>query len=70
MKLTGVNKKEEFVRRIKVAVQIKVTKVNNLPSGLRIIVDFDKQDSTYGDAQGQVAGYLGTLAADCVLFPI
>ena len=51
-------------------IQVKVREVNNLPSGLCIFVDFDEQDSAYGDAQGILAGFLGTLAYDCNLFPI
>ncbi|OIW11620.1 hypothetical protein TanjilG_31899 [Lupinus angustifolius] len=57
---------ERVVKQIKV----KVREVNNLPIGLCIIVDFDEQGAIYGDAQGFLAGFLGTLASDCKLFPI
>uniref|UniRef100_A0A3Q7J9T7 Uncharacterized protein n=1 Tax=Solanum lycopersicum TaxID=4081 RepID=A0A3Q7J9T7_SOLLC len=36
----------------------------------RIIVDFDAYNSAYGDAQGLLAGYCGSLAIDCNLFLI
>lgn len=51
-------------------IKVKAKQVNNLPSGLRILVDFNEQDSAYGDAQGLLAGFLGILACDCNLFPI
>ncbi|OIV97214.1 hypothetical protein TanjilG_02922 [Lupinus angustifolius] len=57
---------ESVVKQIKV----KVREVNNLPIGLRIIVDFDEQCATYGDATGLLAGFLGTLASNSKLFPV
>ena len=33
-------------------------------------MDFDSYNSAYGDAQGLLAGYSGSLAIDCNLFPI
>ena len=36
----------------------------------KLFVNFDEQGSAYGEAQGVLAGYYGTLAADCKLFPI
>jgi len=33
-------------------------------------VDFDAYNSAYGDAHGLLAGYCGSLAIDCNLFPI
>nr|KYP43580.1 hypothetical protein KK1_034958 [Cajanus cajan] len=57
---------EDTVKKIKV----KVTGVNSLPRELRIIVDFDDQGQEIGEAQALLAGFLGTLAADCKLFPM
>lgn len=51
-------------------INVKVNEVNNLTVGERIIVDFDAYNSAYGDAQGLLAGYCGSLAIDCNLFPI
>ncbi|KAI5437987.1 hypothetical protein KIW84_023933 [Lathyrus oleraceus] len=52
--------------------KIKTTKdqVNNLSIGERVIVHFDDQGATYGEAQGLLAGYCGILAIDGNLFPI
>ncbi|XP_020207131.1 uncharacterized protein LOC109792163 [Cajanus cajan] len=44
--------------------------VNSLPRELRISVDFDDQGQAIGEAQALLAGFLGTLAADCKLFPM
>ncbi|KAL2330615.1 hypothetical protein Fmac_018196 [Flemingia macrophylla] len=57
---------EETIKKIKV----KVKGVNNLPRELRIIVKFDDQGQAIGEAQALLAGFLGTLAADCKLFPM
>ncbi|KAL2325971.1 hypothetical protein Fmac_025029 [Flemingia macrophylla] len=57
---------EETIKKIKV----KVKGVNNLPRELRIIVEFDDQGQAIDEAQALLAGYLGTLAADCKLFPM
>ncbi|KAL5165350.1 hypothetical protein HKD37_18G050490 [Glycine soja] len=57
---------EETIKKIKV----KVRGVNSLPRELRIIVNFDDQGQTIGEAQALLAGFLGTLAADCKLFPM
>ncbi|KAH0757757.1 hypothetical protein KY290_021250 [Solanum tuberosum] len=51
-------------------INVKVNEVNNLTVGERIIVDFDSYNSAYGDAQGLLAGYCGSLAIDCNLFLI
>eukprot|EP00256_Glycine_max_P069312 XP_025983907.1 uncharacterized protein LOC106798427 [Glycine max] len=57
---------EETIKKIKV----KVRGVNSLPRELRIIVNFDDQGQAIGEAQTLLAGFLGTLAADCKLFPM
>ncbi|KAL5161466.1 hypothetical protein HKD37_07G018745 [Glycine soja] len=57
---------EETIKKIKV----KVKGVNSLPRELRIIVNFDDQGQAIGEAQALLAGFLGTLAADCKLFPM
>ncbi|KAL2319078.1 hypothetical protein Fmac_032954 [Flemingia macrophylla] len=57
---------EETIKKIKV----KVKGVNNLPRELRIVVDFDDQGQSIGEAQALLVGFLGTLAADCKLFPM
>lgn len=49
---------------------MKVRGVNSLPRELRIIVNFDDQGQAIGEAQALLAGFLGTLAADCKLFPM
>ncbi|KAJ1410844.1 putative transposase, Ptta/En/Spm, plant [Sesbania bispinosa] len=51
-------------------IKVKVREVNNIPNGLHIIVDFDEQGMAYGDAQGLLVGFCGTLAVDCNLFPM
>uniref|UniRef100_A0A151UGS0 Uncharacterized protein n=1 Tax=Cajanus cajan TaxID=3821 RepID=A0A151UGS0_CAJCA len=51
-------------------IKIKVREVNNLPSGERIVVEFDDQGQAFGQAQGLLAGFCGILATDCNLFPI
>ncbi|KAF1883757.1 hypothetical protein Lal_00012674 [Lupinus albus] len=58
------------LERVVKQIKVKVREVNNLPIGQRIILDFDEQGAAYGDAQGLLAGFLGTLASDCKLFPI
>lgn len=50
--------------------QINVKEVINLTVGEHIIVDFDQYNAPYGDAQALLAGYCGSLAIDCNLFPI
>ncbi|KAK2381530.1 hypothetical protein QL285_069121 [Trifolium repens] len=50
--------------------KIKVKELNNFSKDLRIIVEFDDQWAAYGEAQGLLAGYCGSLAIDCKLFPI
>ncbi|KAL5137407.1 hypothetical protein HKD37_10G027776 [Glycine soja] len=57
---------EETIKKIKV----KVRGVNSLPRELRIIVNFDDQGQAIGEAQALLAGFLGTLVADCKLFPM
>jgi len=51
-------------------IKVKVGEVNNLPRGERIIVDFDELGMAIGEGKGVLAGYCGTLAIDCNLFPI
>ncbi|KAL2340918.1 hypothetical protein Fmac_008858 [Flemingia macrophylla] len=51
-------------------IKVKVRGVNSLPRELCIIVDFDDQGQAIGEAQALLAGFLGTLAADCKLFPM
>ncbi|QCE14727.1 hypothetical protein DEO72_LG11g1732 [Vigna unguiculata] len=51
-------------------IKVKVREVNNLPRGERIIVDFDELVMAIGEGQGVLAGYCGSLAIDCNLFPI
>ncbi|XP_058777020.1 uncharacterized protein LOC131651372 isoform X2 [Vicia villosa] len=51
-------------------IQLKYWLVNDLPIGLRVIVNFDDQGAAFGEAQGLLAGYCGTLATNCKLFPI
>ncbi|OIT19523.1 hypothetical protein A4A49_60500, partial [Nicotiana attenuata] len=47
-------------------IRVKLNEVNNLTVGERIIVEFDD----YNAALGLLAGYCGSLAIDCNLFPI
>ena len=49
---------------------MKVRGVNSLPRELHIIVNFDDQGQAIGEAQALLTGFLGTLAADCKLFPM
>ncbi|XP_059289354.1 uncharacterized protein LOC132042860 isoform X2 [Lycium ferocissimum] len=51
-------------------INVKANEVNNLPTGERIIVNFDYYGAAYGEAQGLLAGYCGLLAIDGNLFPI
>ncbi|WVZ02274.1 hypothetical protein V8G54_023080 [Vigna mungo] len=51
-------------------IKVKVKEVNNLPSGERIIVEFDEIGMPIGEGQGVLAGYCGLLATDGNLFPI
>uniref|UniRef100_A0A1U7XQQ8 Uncharacterized protein LOC104236904 n=2 Tax=Nicotiana sylvestris TaxID=4096 RepID=A0A1U7XQQ8_NICSY len=51
-------------------IRVKVNEVNNLTVGERVIVNFDDYNAEYGEAQGLLAGYCGSLAIDCNLFPI
>jgi hypothetical protein len=51
-------------------IKVKVKELNNFSKDLRIIVEFDDQWAAYGEAQGLLAGYCGSLAIDCKLFPI
>ncbi|KAF3618970.1 putative pre-mRNA-processing factor 6-like [Capsicum annuum] len=51
-------------------INVKVNEVNYLPVGERIIVNFDDYDAAYGDAQGLLVGYCGSLVIDYNLFPI
>ena len=44
--------------------------VHNLPEGLRIVVNFDRQHAAIGEATGLLAGVCGQLATDCVAFSI
>lgn len=51
-------------------IKLKYWQVHDLPKGERVIVHFDEQAAAYGEAQGLLAGYCGTLAIDPNLFPI
>jgi hypothetical protein len=51
-------------------IKLKYWQVNDLPIGERVIVHFDDQGAAYGEAQGLLAGYCGTLATNPNLFPI
>jgi hypothetical protein len=57
---------QRAIKRIK----LKYWQVNDLPIGERVIVHFDEQAAAYGEAQGLLAGYIGTLAILSNLFPI
>ncbi|KAH0639344.1 hypothetical protein KY285_035930 [Solanum tuberosum] len=46
----------------------EVNEVNNLTIGERIIVKLDDYNATYGEAQGLLFGYCGSLAIDCICF--
>ncbi|RYR25814.1 hypothetical protein Ahy_B02g059808 [Arachis hypogaea] len=51
-------------------LHLLVKDVHNLPEGLRIVVNFDRQHAAIGEAAGLLAGVCGQLATDCVAFPI
>ncbi|KAH0725469.1 hypothetical protein KY284_001334 [Solanum tuberosum] len=51
-------------------IHVKSNEVNNLTVGERIIVKCDDYNTAYGEAQGLLVGYCGSLAIDCNLFPI
>ncbi|OIS96279.1 hypothetical protein A4A49_62345, partial [Nicotiana attenuata] len=51
-------------------IRVKANESNNLIIEERIIVNFDDYNAIYGEAQGLLAGYCGSLAVDCNLFPI
>ncbi|KAG5632134.1 hypothetical protein H5410_003851 [Solanum commersonii] len=51
-------------------IWVNAKEVNNLTIGERIIVNFDDNITAYGQAQGLLVGYCGSLATDCNLFPI
>ncbi|XP_058746067.1 uncharacterized protein LOC131618935 [Vicia villosa] len=51
-------------------IKLKYWQVNDLPIGERVIVHFDDRYEAYGEAQGLLAGYCGTLATNSNLFPI
>ncbi|XP_058768158.1 uncharacterized protein LOC131641879 [Vicia villosa] len=51
-------------------IKLKYWQVNDLPIGERVIVHFDDRYATYGEAQGLLVGYCGTLATNSNLFPI
>ncbi|KAL2336569.1 hypothetical protein Fmac_011015 [Flemingia macrophylla] len=59
----------EAIETIK-KIKVKVKGVNNLRRELRIVVDFDDQGQAIGEAQALLARFLGTLVADCKLFPM
>jgi hypothetical protein len=42
-------------------IKVKVKELNNFSKDLRIIVEFDDQWAAYGEAQGLLAGYCGSL---------
>ncbi|KAH0642242.1 hypothetical protein KY290_033840 [Solanum tuberosum] len=51
-------------------IWVNAKEVNNLTVGERIIVNFDDNITAYGQAQGLLVGYCGSLATDCNLFSI
>ncbi|XP_052113777.1 uncharacterized protein LOC107474399 [Arachis duranensis] len=51
-------------------LHLLVKDVHNLPEGLRIVVNFDRQHVAIGEAAVLLAGICGQLATDCVAFPI
>uniref|UniRef100_M1DLD9 Uncharacterized protein n=1 Tax=Solanum tuberosum TaxID=4113 RepID=M1DLD9_SOLTU len=51
-------------------IWVNANDVNNLTVEERIIVNFDDNNVAYGQAQGLLVGYCGSLATDCNLFPI
>ncbi|XP_045812773.1 uncharacterized protein LOC123906808 isoform X9 [Trifolium pratense] len=51
-------------------IKLKYWQVNDLPIGEHVIVHFNDQGAAYGEAQGLLAGYCGTLATNPNLFPI
>ncbi|KAH0709256.1 hypothetical protein KY284_010683 [Solanum tuberosum] len=51
-------------------IHVKANEVNNLTVAEHILVKFDYYNATYGEAQGLLACYYGSLAIDCNLFPI
>ncbi|XP_072071872.1 uncharacterized protein [Arachis hypogaea] len=51
-------------------LHLLVKDVHNLPEGLRIVVNFDRQHAAIGEAARLLAGVCGQLATDCVAFPI
>ena len=50
--------------------KVKVKEILNLPQGERVVVNFNEQQQAIGEEQGLLAGFCGTLATDCALFPI
>nr|XP_025685484.1 uncharacterized protein LOC112786309 [Arachis hypogaea] len=48
-------------------LHLLVKDVHNLPEGLRIVVNFDRQHAAIGEATGLLAGVCGQLATDCNL---
>ncbi|RYR39388.1 hypothetical protein Ahy_A09g044904 [Arachis hypogaea] len=51
-------------------LHLLVKDVHNLPEGLCVVVNFDKQHAAIGEAVGLLAGVCGQLATDCVAFSI
>ncbi|RYR49326.1 hypothetical protein Ahy_A07g035785 [Arachis hypogaea] len=51
-------------------LHLLVKDVHNLPEGLRIVVNFDRQHAAIGEAAGLLARICGQLATDCVAFSI
>ncbi|XP_057723261.1 uncharacterized protein LOC130939176 isoform X1 [Arachis stenosperma] len=49
--------------------RLKVKEMDNLSRDEQVVVNFEDEQAI-GEAQGLLAGYLGTLAVDCKLFPI
>ncbi|XP_057760440.1 uncharacterized protein LOC130980816 [Arachis stenosperma] len=49
-------------------LHLLVKDVHNLPEGLRIVVNFDRQHAAIGEAAGLLAGICGQLATDCARF--
>ncbi|XP_068464843.1 uncharacterized protein [Phaseolus vulgaris] len=51
-------------------LKVKVRDAHNLPTGLRVVVNYDDNFQPIGEASGLLAGVCGQLAANHVLFPI
>ena len=50
--------------------KVKVKEILNLPQGQKVVVNFNELHQAIGEEQGLLAGFCGTLASDCSIFPI